>query len=104
MEGWATDSLVATYDEERRPVFASTARDFIETFIADDRAFLARYDPDRDRIEFEAAWDDRASGSNVGVLTFEPHYEGSRRRERWAWWIVMLVDSVAGFRPRAADN
>ncbi len=77
LEGWAADSLVTTYVEERRPVFASTARDFIETFIADDRAFLARYDPDRDRIEFEAAWDDRASGSNVGVSTFEPHYEGS---------------------------
>jgi len=77
LEGWATDSLVATYDEERRPVFASTARDFIEAFIADDRAFLIRYDPDRDRTEFEAAWGGRASGSNVDVQTFEPHYEGS---------------------------
>ena len=77
LDGWAPDSLLASYDEERRRVFASTARDFIETFIADDRQFLTSHDPERDAADFEAAWEERRSGSNVGVQTFEPHYEGS---------------------------
>ena len=37
------------------PVFASTARDFIERFIEEDRAFLETYAPDRDRAAFFAA-------------------------------------------------
>ena len=77
LDGWAPEALLATYDEERRPVFASTARDFIEAFITDDREFVDHHDPDRDREEFEAAWEERKTGSNVGVQDFEPHYEGS---------------------------
>ncbi|PQO22315.1 monooxygenase [Rhodobacteraceae bacterium WD3A24] len=76
LHGWAGERLMASYDAERRPVFASTARDFIENFIEEDRAFLATHDPETDRAAFEAAWEARASGSHE-VNSFEPNYEGS---------------------------
>lgn len=77
IEGWAGERLADSYTEERRPVFVSTARDFIEAFIRNDRAFVAAHDPGRDEADFAAAWERRRSGSNRGVSAFEPHYEGS---------------------------
>ena len=77
IEGWGGQSLLPSYTEERRPVFVSTARDFIEAFIENDRAFINRYDPKRDEAEFAEAWERRRAGSNRAVSEFEPHYEGS---------------------------
>jgi 2-polyprenyl-6-methoxyphenol hydroxylase-like FAD-dependent oxidoreductase len=77
IKGWAGPELLSSYGAERRPVFASTAADFIEKSISDDRAFLASHDPVRDRAGFEAAWALRASGATGEVHSFEPHYEGS---------------------------
>src|SRR6185312_1335365 len=57
--GWAGPRLLGSYDEERRPVFESTARDFIEKAIDSDRRFLRAFDPDRDREAFEAEWRSR---------------------------------------------
>lgn len=74
--GWGSDALLTSYTDERRPVFASTARDFIEAFIENDRAFIAAHDPTADATGFVAAWERRRSGSH-GVVDFEPHYEGS---------------------------
>ena len=37
LDGWADDTLLDTYTEERRAVFESTARDLIEAFIQRDR-------------------------------------------------------------------
>jgi 4-hydroxyisophthalate hydroxylase len=76
LQGWGGAALLDSYNTERRPVFASTARDFIERFITEDRAFLERYSPDRDRAEFEAAWHGRNLDADE-VMAFEPHYEGS---------------------------
>lgn len=76
LQGWAGPGLLDSYDSERRPVFASTARDFIENFIEDDRAFLERYSPDHDLDEFRAAWTARATGARE-VNSFEPNYRGS---------------------------
>ena len=59
IQGWGDEALLDSYYAERRPVFASTARDFIERFITEDRAFLETYNPDRDRAAFEAAWHSR---------------------------------------------
>lgn len=76
LEGWGGEALLDSYETERRPVFASTARDFIERFIEDDREFLERFSPETDREAFEAAW----SGRNLDadeVHAFEPNYEGS---------------------------
>ncbi|MDU6833433.1 MAG: monooxygenase, partial [Bradyrhizobium sp.] len=77
LQGWTGPGLLDSYGAERQPVFASTARDFIEQSILIDRDFLRRHDPARDRADFEAAWEERRSGARAEVNAFEPHYEGS---------------------------
>ncbi len=77
LNGWAGNGLLESYSLERKPVFVSTARDFIENFIAEDAAFFDAFDPDRDLAAFEQAWQDRSSGSVAQIHTFEPNYEGS---------------------------
>ena len=54
-----------------------TAEDFIAARIRDDDAFLTRYDPARDRAEFEAAWQARESDVGSRRKAYEPNYEGS---------------------------
>ena len=76
LRGWGSDDLLDSYDSERRPVFESTARDFIENFIEDDNRFLQTFDPARDCAAFEAAWYDRNKGAEE-VVKFQPNYEGS---------------------------
>jgi len=76
LQGWGGAGLLDSYDAERRPVFASTARDFIETFIEDDRDFLANFNPLKDPEAFAAKWAERAQNTH-GVMAFEPNYEGS---------------------------
>jgi 4-hydroxyisophthalate hydroxylase len=77
LQGWADEGLLASYDEERRPVFQSTARDFIEKAIEADRKFLEAFDPQRDKDAFEREWQARKSGARSEVNAFEPNYEGS---------------------------
>lgn len=77
LQGWGQDALLDSYDSERRPVFASTARDFIARAIAADKQFLGEFHPARNRDAFEAAWKARSAGAVGEVHAFEPHYEGS---------------------------
>lgn len=77
MQGWGGDGLLGSYDAERRPVFASTAKDFIEKAIESDRAFLEAHDPEDDRAVFEREWTARGSGARDEVNAFEPNYRGS---------------------------
>jgi 2-polyprenyl-6-methoxyphenol hydroxylase-like FAD-dependent oxidoreductase len=77
LKGWGSDALLASYTEERRPIFKETGENFIEAGIQRDAVFLARYSPDKDRAEFERAWKDHAGAAAPRVLTYEPHYEGS---------------------------
>ncbi len=77
LEGWGSDALLRSYTEERRPVFHETAEDFIAARIRADREFFDRYQPERDRAEFERAWQEHAATAAPRVLTYEPHYEGS---------------------------
>lgn len=78
IDGWAGDALLDSYATERRPVFQSTARDFIESFIERDRTFVAENEPIEDLAEFAEAWERRqTSGAKFGVSTYAPHYEGS---------------------------
>jgi 2-polyprenyl-6-methoxyphenol hydroxylase-like FAD-dependent oxidoreductase len=77
LQGWAGARLLDSYGEERRPVFASTAQDFIEKAIESDRKFLAEFDPAADKDAFEAEWQARSSGARSEVNSFEPNYEGS---------------------------
>jgi 4-hydroxyisophthalate hydroxylase len=75
LHGWGGPDLLDSYTLERRPVFAGTGEAITEG-IADDRAFLERYSPRRDRAEFEQAWSGRTSGE-VAPPSYEPHYAGS---------------------------
>ena len=75
LQGWGGPRLLDSYDAERRPVFASTARDFIERFIQDDRAFLERHSPETDP-DFARRWAERNLDA-AEVEAFEPNYEGS---------------------------
>ncbi len=76
IRGWAGAGLLDSYSAERQPVFASTARDFIENFIIEDRAFLRRYSPEKDEAEFASRWR-RRNADAAEVRAFEPNYEGS---------------------------
>lgn len=76
-DGWGSEALLDSYDAERRPVFRSTASDFIERMIESQREFLSQHDPDADPDEFERAWEERRKRAATGVADFEPHYEGS---------------------------
>lgn len=75
LHGWGGPGLLDSYSLERHPVFAGTG-EAITRGIADDRAFLERYSPQRDRAEFEREWGGRTSGE-VPPASYEPHYEGS---------------------------
>lgn len=77
LQGWGGEALLDSYDAERRPVFASTAKDFIEKAIESDREFLETHDPERDRAAFEREWTARGSGARDEVNAFEPNYRGS---------------------------
>jgi 2-polyprenyl-6-methoxyphenol hydroxylase-like FAD-dependent oxidoreductase len=77
LQGWGGEALLDSYDVERRPVFESTARDFIAKSIETDRSFLNAFDPSRDLEAFEQAWKARSAGAVGEVHAFEPHYEGS---------------------------
>jgi hypothetical protein len=76
LQGWGGPALLPSYSEERRPIFKEVGEDFIAKRIARDAAFLERYDPRRDREEFERAW--KAQTDATGrVQSYEPNYEGS---------------------------
>ena len=78
LQGWGSDALLASYSDERRPIFREMATDFIATRIRNDREFLERYNPSRDRAEFERAWNARARAISASARRcYEPGYEGS---------------------------
>ncbi len=77
LQGWGGKALLDSYDAERRPMFESTARDFIARSIETDRKFLNEFDPERDRAAFERAWKMRTEGAVKEVNSFEPNYAGS---------------------------
>lgn len=77
LQGWGDVKLLDSYDAERRPVFKSTADDFIARAIETDRDFLASFSPERDPAAFENALQQRAQGAVGEVHAFEPNYEGS---------------------------
>jgi 4-hydroxyisophthalate hydroxylase len=77
LQGWGGSDLLDSYGEERRPVFESTAQDFIEKSIRSDKDFLERFSPALDPDAFAREWQARQSGARSEVRTFEPNYEGS---------------------------
>lgn len=76
LDGWAGDALLDSYGLERQPVFAETGETVIGGGIEEDRAFLERYSPERDREEFERAWAGHRT-TELNPMSYVPHYEGS---------------------------
>jgi 2-polyprenyl-6-methoxyphenol hydroxylase-like FAD-dependent oxidoreductase len=77
LQGWGTDALLDSYSTERRPVFWETADDFITARIRRDAEFLARFRPEVDVAEFEAAWKARETDIGARFQQYEPNYEAS---------------------------
>jgi 2-polyprenyl-6-methoxyphenol hydroxylase-like FAD-dependent oxidoreductase len=77
LQGWGGEALLASYSEERPPIFKEVAEDFIAARIRKDDEFLARYSPERDRVEFERAWNARITELGTRAQVYEPNYEGS---------------------------
>lgn len=80
LHGWAGDGLLDSYSQERQPIFRETGESVIAGGIERDREFLARYNPEKDKREFEEAWEQlKVSGSWQDAYDpkYEPNYEGS---------------------------
>lgn len=77
VKGYGTDALLESYSNERRPVFWETADDFITSRIYRDAEFLDRYNPHKDKAEFEAAWKGRETDIGSRFQQYEPNYEAS---------------------------
>ena len=78
LAGWGGERLLDSYSAEREPVFRDVAEDFIAARIREDDDFLTRYNPARDRAEFEAAWKAQArTMSAPRRKAYEPHYGAS---------------------------
>jgi hypothetical protein len=77
LNGWGGSTLLASYSEERRPIFHEIAEDFIAKRIRNDAEFYNRYNPSRDRAEFEKAWEARHTDIADRAQVYEPAYEGS---------------------------
>ncbi len=77
LQGWGGERLLASYEAERRPIAVQTCAEVIAGGIEQDRAFLERYHPERDRAEFERAWQELAARAQRRAQSYEPHYEGS---------------------------
>ncbi|HEV7663673.1 MAG TPA: FAD-dependent monooxygenase, partial [Chloroflexota bacterium] len=74
LDGWGGDGLLESYGEERRPIFVETGEAMIAGGIEADRAFLERYNPARDRAEFDVAWQQLEAESRRRQQSYEPHY------------------------------
>jgi 2-polyprenyl-6-methoxyphenol hydroxylase-like FAD-dependent oxidoreductase len=77
LDGWGGDALLASYGDERRPIFHDVAEDLIAARIRRDGEFLARYNPARDKAEFERAWKSRENEIGTRAQTYVPNYAGS---------------------------
>ena len=79
LKGWGGDALLASYSEERRPVFKETAEDFIDARIAADRRVARPLQPGARPRRVRARLEGRRSATSAdrAQMTYEPHYEGS---------------------------
>lgn len=75
LKGWGGPELLDSYTAERQPVFFQTGEDLIAGGILREREWIAQHDPERDKDDFERAWNETSSSGFM--LDFEPNYEGS---------------------------
>jgi 2-polyprenyl-6-methoxyphenol hydroxylase-like FAD-dependent oxidoreductase len=78
LNGWGSEGLLASYDEERRPVFRELGDEFIAARIRWEGELINRHDPEREPEAFKRAWEELKTGSGPIVLNYEPNYEGSQ--------------------------
>jgi 2-polyprenyl-6-methoxyphenol hydroxylase-like FAD-dependent oxidoreductase len=76
LQGWGGETLLASYEAERRPIMIEITEGVIKGNIEKDRDLLRRFSPERNRKEFEVAWK-AAEATSSETPTNEPHYEGS---------------------------
>lgn len=77
LQGWGSDALLASYSEERMPVFKETAEDFIEGRTRVEADMLERYSPEKDLAAFKQAWAALTTDGNARIGAYAPHYAGS---------------------------
>jgi 2-polyprenyl-6-methoxyphenol hydroxylase-like FAD-dependent oxidoreductase len=77
LDGWGGAALLDSYSEERRPIFKETGEDFIAAGINQSAAWLEKHNLERDKADFERAWEERKAKAGTNILSYEPNYEGS---------------------------
>jgi 2-polyprenyl-6-methoxyphenol hydroxylase-like FAD-dependent oxidoreductase len=77
LQGWGSDALLASYSEERRPVFKETAEDFIQSRTEFEADVLRKFSPEKDVVAFKQAWATLAEDGTNRIGAYAPHYEGS---------------------------
>jgi hypothetical protein len=77
LQGWGSDMLLASYSEERRPVFKQTAEDFIEGRTKIEADVLENFSPEKDPAAFKKAWASLTEDGNARIGAYAPHYAGS---------------------------
>jgi hypothetical protein len=76
LHGWGGDELLDSYTDERRTVFEQIGERMIAGGIERDREWLERHNPERDKADFEEAWNE-LSTAPFQRENFEPKYAGS---------------------------
>ncbi len=77
LSGWLDPAILDTYTQERKPVFDSTADNFIARSISRDRSFVRNFDPARDKVAFEHEWEKRSNSTSDEIKSYSPNYGGS---------------------------
>jgi 4-hydroxyisophthalate hydroxylase len=77
LQGWGGQTLMDSYEEERRPIFQETGEVMIAGGIERDRLWLDRHNPEQDPVAFETAWVEYGATGGTRPQPYEPHYEGS---------------------------
>ena len=77
IQGWGSDGLLASYSEERRPIFKETAEDFIAGRMAIEGEVMEKYAPENDLAAFAKAWASLNEDGSSRLGAYAPHYEGS---------------------------
>ena len=78
LHGWGSENLLQSYTAERREIFISTLNTFIDRLITDDKEFIKKYNPAKDKSNFEKGWDQFAAVANADVGLYCPCYAGSK--------------------------
>lgn len=77
LQGWGGEKLLASYSQERHPIFKETGEDFITARIEREGKFFEAYNPEKDLNAFLDAWEKKRVGTSKMATAYEPHYEGS---------------------------